>query len=504
MLYSELSKHFGDMDYFNSYQQPKLMELITTVMNNDNLLKYLPNHVKSFATIYVMGSYFSYFRPESEDEVSGRTTHLNLNFELFMGAGTGKDAIIKRLDKLFNKFNKRAKSKAYALNTQYKEQKESSNGYYCDTFVIEEGTPEGLQGATHDILNQRFGSLRYQHNEMYAMIKTDHARDGLTLTNEIVKCHDADKIHTKKLAKATMKYGGIPFFFWGHTAYQNITDTADKALMFADHLSRGMHRRSMLCFVPDEDIILPKQTKTEYLKSLKTTKLNDTIIEMIEGKLQDIFDRLETDMYEIDYNEVFDPTEVQGIPLQFRTDANDLYNTYCYHITQRLPFETDMTMKELIRSKMVKVKKIATIICISMDTALINVTALQYAMLFVEAMHNNTMEHMQKILNQVSESAIYEMLKLNLHKEYTKTDLLELLQGSRQKRYKEINIELDMIAAMCPNEGYELIYNPRKPKSKIMLIANSVTTTVTTTVTKEVKHETSKSKPYFSTNIHFD
>lgn len=494
--FKELAEHFGDMDYMTSYKQPKLLSMIITIMNNDNILKKLPDYVKMFAAFYVSSSNFGHFRPQSHDKVSGRTTHINLNFELFMAAGTGKDAIIKLLDGLFTSYNKRAKGKAYELNTLYKELNEGS--VYCDDFIMSEGTPEGLQSGLVGPMRQRFGSFRYEHSELFSMIKQDASRDGLTLTSEVVKCHDADKIFSKKLANNnSMNYGGVPFFFWGHTSYHNITDTSDKMRMFQEHLSRGMHRRTILCFVKSIDMLYGEDDFEAYLDSLDNVRNNDTLTEMVVEQTHKIYDMLDTDFEDVDYTEDFEPQDVQGCHIHMHAEAEMLFTRYSFNIDQIVKgdnFASDEVMFELFNSKKIKAKKIATILSIMKASKTIRVKDMELAILFVEALHTNTIDNLDKILNQVGDSVVYEYLKDNLGKTVTKSDIMTHsgLKGSRNKMFKVINDELLMIKNMCSDDGLTLTYNEKSKKSKIVLNQLKPTKTVITksvTITTEVQGE---------------
>ena len=470
----KLKSHFGDMQYWENSKLPPLVHNIYLLTQNDNVLKKLPKKAVVMAIFYVLSSHFAFFRPESFDKFSGRMTHLNLNYELFAMAGSGKDALISKIRKLFVHYIKRSKGLMFELNTQYKLQTNDSKGVYYDNTIISEGTPEGLQTALSKTMKQRFGSLSYEHGELNSLIKADHAREGITLTSEIVKCYDADKVFPKSLAKKEITYGGTPFFFWGHTSYQNITDTAEKATMFAEHLSRGMHRRTMICIVRQDEMKNSDGKDFEtFLSSLGTKKTNEAITEMVEDKIMDIYDFLKKNHYKIDYREPFIASEVQSAPIMFKADAEELYLRYVHDIQLQLNgLEDDEMRYELTMSKIIKVKKITTTNAITQCSSYISLKNVKASILFVEMLAEDANKNLKDVLDQASKSFVYEFLKTKLGENVTKTNIVEALpsgSGSRKKRFDIVNKELEQIANYCYDEGFCLTYNPKSKKSKIKL-----------------------------------
>jgi len=383
---------------------------------------------------------------------------------IFMPSGGGKDRLSNDFDKLiFSDFRNWFKTSAadYRLNEETKifrlaeekftgEKSETQKQAFINSekekirnIIIEmqDGTQEGFYSDAKSFVSANFGSLFLKISEFGLYLKSTNTEKEMFL-NCLYNAYDGKVI--SKCIKGSNREPDIENLPVNILLYSDYTlfkkDIKD---LFNTLMTTGLNRRATVSFRPVTDRIAPIFSYEQ--KEQFTQQAN-----VFRSQLTNIFNQIEK-------NACYNLTQ----------SANDnILNPYVTYLNELHNKTDNQILKSEIVSRELKVLKLSCLYaCLNHPQELvINENDIQQAIITVQGLSKDLMlfdNYRPQVKDKYAQ--LYEILKSDINKQYTKIGLIKefmSLGWSRRKANTEFEEIINYIKEIASNDNYILIEAP--------------------------------------------
>ena len=380
---------------------------------------------------------------------------------IFMPSGGGKDRLSKDLDNsIFSDFRQWFKTSAdnYKLNEENKINRIANEKYpdyksekqkqmFINTekekirnVVIEmqNGTQEGFYSDAKAFDKANFGSLFLKISEFGLYLKSINTEKEMFL-DCLYNAYDGKVI--SKCIKGSNREPDIENLPVNILLYSDYTlFKADIKGLFNTLMATGLNRRSVISFRPITDRIAPRFTYEQ-------KHLFSSTAEKIKNNLYNIFNRIN-----------------QRACYQLLETTNDnVLNPYVQYLNDLYNKTDDLILKSEIESREIKSLKLSCLYACLNHPEDLNIyeTDLKQAIMTIQLLSKD-LEAFNNYKPRKNDKydLLYNSLKSNIDKQYTKTEMKRLLMSlgwTRRNAYKDFDEIVEYIKEIAGNDNYSFI-----------------------------------------------